>query len=75
MAAAGDEEPAAVVLAGSLLTRVPSIGDPVRMGLAGRWPDSTIVESVSAEAGAVALAIRWDTGTPVSEPVLEALRS
>lgn len=74
-AAAGDEEPATVVLAGSLLTRVPSIGDQVRAALAARWPGATISESVSAEAGAAALAIRWSTGRPVSEAVLVALRS
>ena len=40
-----------------------------------RWPRAAFAESVSGEAGATALAIRWHSGTPVAEPVLERLRS
>ena len=75
LAAADDQSPAVVVLAGSLLTRVPAIGQPVRDRLADRWPSAALAESVSGEAGAAALAIRWHTGAPVSTSVLEALRS
>ena len=62
------------MLAGSLLTRVPSIGTRVREGLAERWPAAAFAEAVSGEAGAAALAIRWHTGTPVSAATLERLR-
>ena len=75
VAAAGSDDPSVVVLAGSLLTRAPAIGDSVRAGLVQRWPDARYTESVSAEAGAAVLAIRWATGTPGSESVLERLRS
>lgn len=73
-AAAGDEDPAVVVIAGSLLTRSRQVGDLVRASLTERWPRATVVESVSGEAGATALAIGWATGTPVSALVLESLR-
>jgi N-acetylglucosamine kinase-like BadF-type ATPase len=75
MAAAGDERPEVVVLAGSLLTRVPAIGQRVRARLTLAWPRASFVESVSGEAGATALAIRWHTGKPVSTSVLRALRA
>ncbi len=75
LAAAGDEDPAVVVLAGALLTRVPPVADGVRAGLAQRWPNALLTESLSGEAGATALAIRWSTGSPVTEAVLERLRA
>lgn len=75
VAAAAGEDPAIVVLAGSLLIRVPAVGGAVRERLARRWPEATIAEVVSAEAGATALAIAGHTGTPVSESALASLRS
>jgi N-acetylglucosamine kinase-like BadF-type ATPase len=74
LAAASGEEPAVVVLAGTLLTRVPPVAEGVRAGLAQQWPDALLTVSVSGEAGATALAIRWSTGSPVTEEVLERLR-
>lgn len=74
-AAAADEDPAVVVLAGSLLIRVPAVGGTVRERLASRWPTAAMADAASAEAGATALAIVDHTGTPVSAAVLDALRS
>ena len=74
VAAAGDASPAVIVLAGSLLTRVPAVGEPVRASLRQRWPAAELAESVSGEAGATALAIRWHAGVPVSIAVLDRLR-
>jgi len=50
-------------------------GDKVRTSLSLTWPSTSLVTSASGEAGAAALAIRWHTGTPVSQPVLEALQA
>ena len=73
-AAAVDEDPAVVVLAGSLLIRVPAVGGAVRERLASRWPSAAMAEAASAEAGATALAIADHMGVPVTAPVLDALR-
>lgn len=75
VAAAGGEDPGVVVLAGSLLTRVPSVADRVRAELAQRWPGALITTATSGEAGATALAIRWHRGSAVTEAELERLRS
>jgi N-acetylglucosamine kinase-like BadF-type ATPase len=75
VAAAGDDHPAAIVLAGSLLQRVPLLGDPVRERLSRRWPEATVEDTLSAEPGAVALAVRGATGEAVTASVLAALRS
>ena len=45
-----------IVLAGSLLTRVPAVGEPVRASLRQRWPAAELAGSGSGEAGATALA-------------------
>ncbi|MEX1334880.1 MAG: BadF/BadG/BcrA/BcrD ATPase family protein [Candidatus Limnocylindrales bacterium] len=73
LAAAGDEDPEVVVLAGSLLAHVPSLGGRVRSEMALRWPSARIAESASGEAGATALAIRWSQGKRASDSALEAL--
>jgi len=74
-AAAGEEQPDVVVLAGSVILRAPSIGRRVRKSLAQRWPGASFAESVSGEAGATSLAIRWGGNGPVSESTLAALRA
>ncbi len=74
-AAAGEEDPAVIVLAGSLLNRVPLIGDAVRTRLTVRWPEASVASALSAEAGAAALAIQAGTGEPVTASVLGALTS
>jgi N-acetylglucosamine kinase-like BadF-type ATPase len=74
-AAAGDEAPGVVVLAGSLLTRVPAIGARVRRVLGSHWPAAEVAESASGEAGATALAIRWHSGATVSASTLATLRA
>lgn len=73
-AAAGDERPEVVVLAGSLLTRAAIIGEPVRERLAERWAGVPMLSASSGEAGAAALAIGRHTGVPVSESVLTKLQ-
>jgi N-acetylglucosamine kinase-like BadF-type ATPase len=73
VAVVGEPRPLVVVLSGSLLIRSASIGDRVRSGLDARWPGVSIREAKSGEAGAVALAVRDDTGQPVSQQVLANL--
>lgn len=73
-AAAGNERPDTVVLAGSLLTRAAPISTQVRAALTVRWSGAAIVEAASGEAGAAALAIRWHSGAAVTGPVLGRLR-
>lgn len=73
-AAAGEEAPEVVVLAGSLLTVARDISKRVRGHLTEAWPDASIVRSVSGEAGATALAIRWGTGAPVAQQAFKRLR-
>ena len=74
VAAAGTDAPTAIVLAGSLLTRVPALVERVSGELLTRWPEATLSSAASGEAGAAALAIRWATGAPVTPSVLDSLR-
>ena len=74
VAAAGKEQPAVVVLGGSVLLGARPISEQVRATLRERWPAATFAEASSGEAGAAALAIRLGDGT-VSEAVLDRLRA
>ena len=74
LAAAGDETPEVVVLGGSLLTRVRPIRERVRTVLAERWPDASMEQADSGEAGATALALRL-AGIGVTSAILSRLRS
>ena len=73
IAAAGPMPPPVVVLGGSVLLNAPTVGDRVRSRLTRHWPTATFAEAASGEAGATALAIRWQQGTPAAEAALEAL--
>lgn len=75
VAAADDERPRTIVLAGSVLLNAELIGLRVRERLLARWPDATVVEASSGEAGAVALAVRHHAGTPIGEGVLGRLQA
>lgn len=73
-ATGSDEPPNVIVLAGALLTKAAPIGDHVRSALARKWPRATMVGAASGEAGAVSLAIREHTQTPVTDATLARLR-
>lgn len=73
-AAGSDEPPRVVVLAGALLTKAAPISDHVRSALAQKWPTATLTGAASGEAGAVALAIREHTRTPITAAALARLR-
>lgn len=74
IAAADDRTPETVVLAGSMLTRVASIGGPVRSILSERWPAVTLEEAVSGEIGSVALAVARSPAGPLDGASFERLR-
>ncbi len=73
-AAAGDEVPEVAVLGGSVLVQARPISERVRTQLLARWPEVSIVDAATGEAGAVALAIRQEGGG-VTPEVLARLRS
>ena len=73
-AAAGSQQPPAAVLAGSVLTKAAPIRRLVYASLTERWPETSITETTSGEAGAVALAIARYQGTPVTDATLARLR-
>jgi N-acetylglucosamine kinase-like BadF-type ATPase len=74
-AAMGDEQPAVVVLAGSLLSHATPLKRLVRAKLTDQWPAALVVQARSGEAGAVAIAIARYGGTAVTDAMLADLRS
>lgn len=74
VAVMGDDQPPAIVLAGSLLTRTTALKRRVRADLTARWPAAPMTEATSGEAGAVALALAQHRGVPISAATLSRLR-
>lgn len=73
IAVAGAEDPATIVLAGSLLTKAVTISRTVSTRLGARWPSANVAIASSGEAGAAALAISARAATSVDDTVLDRL--
>lgn len=68
-AVAGEDPPAVVVLAGSVIRPGTPVGRAVRAELHRGWPDAEVATAASGEAGAAALALAAVRGGPV-DPVV-----